>query len=69
MANGGQFVDLDIASASLPAADFDLEPLHQPILETPLFFFFLLRKKNHHNKKLPASTVQVARKRGVGRIL
>ena len=62
MANGGQFVDLDIASASLPAvaADFDLEPLHQPILETPLFFYFLLRKKNDHNKKLPASTVEVA---------
>jgi hypothetical protein len=45
VANGGQFVDLDIASASLPAvaADFDLEPLHQPILED--FFSFLLRKK------------------------
>jgi hypothetical protein len=58
VANGGQFVDLDIASASLPAvaADFDLEPLHQPILED--FFSFLLRKKNNHNKKLPVSTVR-----------
>ena len=47
MANGGQFVDLDIASASLPAvaADFDLEPLHQPILETPLFFLFFTSQK------------------------
>ena len=47
MANGGQFVDLDIASASLPAvaADFDLEPLRQPILQTPLFFLFYFAKK------------------------